>query len=273
MHHRYPFLLLLVVALLPGVDARERAPLKPEDLVLIQKGTIPIIVSAPHGGRQKVPDVPERRGKGLTNFYTLIDRKTFELSEQFAEDLGRSLKGKPWLVLARFDRLYIDANRPADEAYESDRARPVYDAYHGALASACKAVKSKHGRGLLLDIHGQGEFRDSICRGTKNGKSVTVLKERSGWPAITGKRSVLGYLQDAGYSVRPSCTAGEKAKEEPKFDGGHIVSTYGSHTGYAIDAIQLEFGSQLRDSTRYEKTSRDLAAAVAQFHNEYLVDK
>ena len=27
-------------------------------------------------------------------------------------------------------------------------------------------MKEKFGRGLLLDFHGQGEFKDAICRGT-----------------------------------------------------------------------------------------------------------
>ena len=87
-------------------------------------------------------------------------------------ELEEQLDGKPWLVVARFDRKYVDANRSAEEGYESEKAKPTYDAYHSALAAACKAVKEKHGRGLLLDIHGQGEFKDAICRGTRNGKTV-----------------------------------------------------------------------------------------------------
>jgi N-formylglutamate amidohydrolase len=174
--------------------------------------------------------------------------------------------------VARFERKYLDANRSAEQGYESEQARPLYDAYHGALAAACKAVKQKYSRGLLLDLHGQGEFRDAICRGTKNGKTVTLLKDRDGWSAVTGKRGVLGYLQRIGYRVLPSCDADEKTKEPAKFNGGYIVETYGSHTGYAIDAIQLEFGSALRDKEkdRFKRTAKDLATAVAVFHDEYL---
>jgi N-formylglutamate amidohydrolase len=261
----------LLIALIPDVRARDDSS-KPEDFILIQKGTLPIIVSAPHGGRKKVPDVPERIGRGLTNFQTVLDGNTAELAELFAAELEAQLKGKPWLVVARFERKYLDANRSAEQGYESEKARPLYDAYHGALAAACRAVKKQFGRGLLLDIHGQGEYRDAICRGTKNGKTVTLLKDRDGWPAVTGKRSVLGYLQRIGYKVLPSCDADEKTKEPAKFIGGYIVDTYGSHTGYAIDAIQLEFGSALREreKDRYSRTAKDLATAVAVFHDEYL---
>lgn len=271
---RYILLLLAVpLALLPGVAARDESPAKPEDFVTVQKGTLPIIISAPHGGRKKVPDVPERLGKGIANFATVLDTNTAELTEVFAAELEKQLGGKPWLVIARFERKYLDVNRPRELAYESDRAKPYYDAYHGPLEAACKAVKKKFGRGLLLDIHGQSVFPDSICRGTQNGKTITVLKDRYGLFALNGKRGLLGVLERSGYDIRPGCAADETVKEDTKFVGGHIVATYGSHTGYAIDAIQLEFGSKYREKDRYTQTARDLADAVVLFHNEYLKDE
>jgi N-formylglutamate amidohydrolase len=265
-------LLAAPLALWSAASGRDDSS-KPTDLILIRKGTLPIIVSAPHGGRKKVPDVPERVGKGLTNFQTVLDTNTAEMAEVFARELEEQLRGKPWVIVARFDRKSIDANRPAEEAYESEKAKPHYDAYHAALAAACMAVKDKFGRGLLLDIHGQGEFKNAICRGTRNGKTVTLLRDRDGWQAVTGKRSVLGYLQRGGYEVLPDCNEGDKVKEVAKFNGGFIIDTYGSHTGHAIDAIQLEFGTALREKDRCSRTAKDLATAVAVFYEEYLAVK
>ena len=240
--------LLLRCSLFPLLAPRGRGRAgrrpKPEDFVIVQKGRCPIIVSAPHGGRKKVPDVPERVGKGIANFQTVLDANTAELTEKLRRrngessstaSRGSSSPGSSASTSTRTAR--------ANSGYESEKAKPYYDAYHDSLEAACKAVKKKFGRGLLLDIHGQGEFRDAICRGTQNGKTVTLLKDRDGWAAITGKQSVLGHMERIGYKVLPTCDADEKTKEEPKFNGGHIVDTYGSHTGYAIDAIQLEFGS------------------------------
>jgi N-formylglutamate amidohydrolase len=271
MPHRFALLafpFLALVALTPASDA----PSKPEDFVTVRKGTLPIILSAPHGGRMKVPDVPERVGKGLTNFHTVRDNNTAELTEKLAAELEELLGGKPWVVIARFDRKYLDANRPREEGYESDKAKPYYDAYHRPLAAACLAVRKKHGRGLLLDIHGNGVHKGTICRGTQNGKTVTLLRERDGWPAVRGKYSVLGRMEKLGYKVLPASDAGEDAKEERQFTGGFIVTNYGSHTAYAIDAIQLEFGSFLRDKDKYETTAKDLADAIRVFHDTYLKD-
>ena len=265
-----PFLLPAVAAFTPAAD-EPKAP-KPEDFVTVQKGTLPVILSAPHGGKKKVPDVPERVGTGLTNFQTVRDENTAELTEKLAAEIETALKGKPWVVIARFERKYLDVNRSAEQGYESDKAKPYYDAYHGALVVACKAVKEKHGRGILLDIHGNAVHQNAICRGTQNLKTVSLLKERDGMVAIRGKNSVLGRMEKLGYKVIPSADDDDKAKEEPKFTGGHIVTSYGSHTGYAIDAIQLELGTFLRDKNKYETTAKDLAEAVRVFHDEYLKD-
>lgn len=267
-------LAVLALLLLPAVAALAPAAApdapKPEDFVLVQKGTLPIIISAPHGGRKKVPDVPERVGTGLTNFQTVRDENTAELTERFAAELAKALDGKPWVVVARFERKYLDVNRAREQGYESEKAKPYYDAYHDPLAAACKAVKEKFGRGLLLDIHGQAVHQNAICRGTQNLKTVGLLKERDGMPAVRGKNSVLGRMEKLGYKVLPAGDADDKTKEEPKFTGGHIVGTYGSHTAYAIDAIQLELGTFLRDKERYAATAKDLAEAVRVFYDAYL---
>jgi len=270
------FARLAVVLLLPAfVTVAPAAPdsPKPKDFVTVQKGTLPIIISAPHGGQKKVPDVPLRVGKGLSNFQTVRDANTMELTEKLVAELEKLLDGKPWVVIAHFERKYLDVNRSPEEGYESDKAKPYYDAYHGPLEAACKAVWKQFGRGILLDIHGNGLHPGAICRGTQNGKTVTLLRDRYGWSALNGKNSVLGRMEKLGYKVLPACDAENTTKEEPQFTGGFIVRNYGSHTAYAIDAIQLEFGSHLRDKEKYPTTAKDLADAIRVFHDAYLKDE
>jgi N-formylglutamate amidohydrolase len=267
-----PFALLVLLLPPLALAPATSDPPKPEDLVTVQKGTLPVIISAPHGGRKKVPDVPERVGTGLTNFHTVRDENTAELTEKFVAELEKALDGKPWVVIARFERKYLDVNRAPEEGYENEKAKPYYTAYHDALAAACKAVKEKFGRGILLDIHGNAVYPNAICRGTQNLKTVALLKEREGMVAIRGKNSILGRMERFGYKVVPSTDSDDKTKEESKFTGGHIVATYGSHTAFAIDAIQLEFGTAFRDKGKYPTTAKDLAEAVRVFHDEYLKD-
>ena len=39
-----------------------------DDLVAVQQGNLPIILSAPHGGHRTIPEVPARRGIGVRQF-------------------------------------------------------------------------------------------------------------------------------------------------------------------------------------------------------------
>ncbi len=262
---------LLFPALAALAPAAPDTP-KPADFVTVQKGTLPVIISAPHGGRKKVPDVPERVGMGLANFQSVRDENTAELVEKLVAEIEKSLEAKPWVVIARFERKYLDVNRSREQAYESNKAKPYYDAFHDPIAAACKAVKEKHGHGILLDIHGQSVYQGSICRGTQNLKTVKLLKDREGLAAIRGKNSVLGRMEKAGYKIMPPGDSEETAKEEPQFTGGHIVANYGSHTAFAIDAIQVELGTNLRARDQYATTAKDLADAIGAFYNAYLKD-
>ena len=237
------------------------------ELLTVWAGMLPIILSAPHGGRQSIPGVPVRRGTGVIQFATGRDNNTAELAEAVALKLERRLNAKPFLVVARFERKYLDANRPSERAYESSEAKPHYEAYHSALQQAREKVRGEWGRGLLLDIHGQGIHTEAIYRGTGNGKTVIALTQRFGANAMVGAKSIFSQLENMGYKVLPS--AKESHKEE-RYVGGYIVQTYGSHQGTGIDAIQLEIGMQLRARPNLQRTAADLAEAIAVFAQEYL---
>ncbi|MBN9519142.1 N-formylglutamate amidohydrolase [bacterium] len=265
---RFALLLCAVPLALPA--ARGEDDPNAAALVEVQTGTLPIIITAPQGGSEKVPGVPERMGVGVKNFATLRDNGTDKLAKAFAADLEKQLGKKPWVVIARFDRKYIDANRAADQAYEDKAAKPYYDAYHDPLVKALKAVKEKFGYGILLDIHGQSKYPDAVLRGTQNGKSVVLLRQRHGYAAVAGKNSILGRFEAAGNKVFPTAAAGEKAKEETGYSGGYTVSQYGSHTTYGIDAMQLVVGTKLRSAESLPKTAKDLADATVAFHDAYL---
>ena len=58
-----------------------------------------------------------------------------------------------------------------------------------------------------MDIHGQGEFQEAICRGKRNGKSSALLKDRDDWRALTGKWIMLCPLKRSCYTLLPRCVA------------------------------------------------------------------
>lgn len=240
------------------------------ELVRVERGTVPIILSVPHGGTLPIPHAAERRGRGFSDFQTVRDAWTAELAVACIAEMERQLRGKPWLILARFDRKFLDVNRSAERAYESHSAKAVYEYYHRSVVTACQQVRQRWRCGLLLDIHGQGEYPEAICRGTLNGRTVQRLLDRHGWAALVGKHGLFGYLQRQGYKILPDCLADVKTREIPNYQGGYIVATYGSHTDYGIDAIQVEIGLRLREQGRWRQTARDLATAIALYVEEFL---
>jgi predicted N-formylglutamate amidohydrolase len=61
----------------------------------------------------------------VTQFATGRDNNTDELAETIAVRLEKRLNAKPFLVVARVERKYLDANRPTESAYESERQNQI----------------------------------------------------------------------------------------------------------------------------------------------------
>lgn len=236
---------------------------------LIQKsaGQLPIIISCPHDGTLPIPGVPVRVGTGIEKFVIVRDTNAGLIAEELATELEKRFKRKPYLILAKFSRKYTDANRPADGAYEDPKAKPIYDEYHQFLKDSCQEVQKNFQRGLLLDIHGQGAEKDTVYRGTNNLKTVKALVDRFGKPAMVGEKSILGHMSRNGVKIFPPIDSNDP--ENKSFAGGYIVQTYGSHTAYAIDAIQLETGGNQRNKDRKDFVMK-LADGIEVFAKEYL---
>ena len=227
------------------------------ELVTAQRGDLPIILSAPHGGAVRVHGSKDR-ARGVT----VRDVNTAEIALICAQRLTDRLRAKPYFVIAQFSRKDADANRDAAEAYENDAAKTQCDAYHRALKTAVDECRARFGAAILIDLHGQVREPDALVRGTRNGKTVTALVARHGAAALTGPDSIFGRLRAAGYRVIPDGDEpGTPAGREMFFDGGYIVANYGSDQPNGVDAIQIEIGSQR--SNNLIKVSRDIAEAVA----------
>jgi N-formylglutamate amidohydrolase len=248
--------------------ARGGEPADAQKLLTIGRGGVPIVLSVPHGGQLPIPGCPERRGEGVPAFVALRDGGTDLLAERLVAEMEKRLGGRPYLVMARFHRKFLDVNRVAAAAYESDLAKPCYDGYHRGLREACDEVRKRWGRGLLVDLHGQGADADGLFRGTGDGRTVAELLKRHGRPALVGPESIFGRLAAQGHKVIPANDSEER--EDKRYRGGYIVQTYGSHRADGIDAIQFEFGSACRGRARLDRTASDVAEAIARFAKEYL---
>lgn len=254
-----------------AVDPEETLAPQGTNFVRVRTGHLPLIVSAPHGGHFDVPHVDARvvgdRPTGGAGVVTLRDINTDKLAQQLVEAIERRFWKSPHLVLSRAHRKYVDMNRPAHIAYDDPDAKPLHNRYHTALATACRDVQKQFGTGLLLDLHGQSVARDTVFRGTHDGKTTSLLRERFGIAALHGEQSLFGLLKARGWKVDPETLADP---ERSNFRGGYIVQTYGSHTAFGIDAMQLEFGGDYTAASARPRTASVLADALADYAQRYI---
>jgi hypothetical protein len=260
-----------LIGFLVSTAPTQDTTIKLEKYIDNQVGDLPIILSAPHGGVLDLPDTPERKGEGMktgsSGFFTGRDTGTEELTQMISAAIYQRFGRRPYVVASTVHRKYLDPNRPADIAYENSKAKLVYEHYHKLMAQYCSDVTNRFQGGVVLDIHGQGSKRDTVFRGTKNGQTVTGLRNQFGDLAFSGPKSLFGLLQSRGWNVHP---ANLPEKEQAGFTGGYIVQSYGSHKASPIDAYQLEFGAEYRVASRRGQTAKVLADALAEYASIYL---
>jgi N-formylglutamate amidohydrolase len=253
--HRRSLVIASIAAALPAAAAADNP------LVISSEGSLPLLLTVPHDGDEPIGSVPAR-----TAGATVRDLGTRPLAEKVASLLEQRLKARPRLVIARFSRKYLDANRAEQDAMQSVEALPTYLAYHAEVARHVAELRAAFPQGaLLLDIHGQSEDMNTTFRGTRAGLTTKALVQKHGLDAIQGEKSILGGLAAKGYNVNPSIGSAS-LEEDRRYAGGHTVFLYGSQRPQGIDAIQLEFGKNHRNSWNL---AEHFSEAIAAFLTHY----
>jgi len=272
-----PFIALAWLAVLLGPAARA-AESTPDELVLVRQGALPIILTAPHGGRLAIPGIEPRQDRTKDPAYRAwggfqrgSDPNTDVLALAIAAEITKLTGKEPYLVLAKFQRRFADANRPAALALDSPEARAYHDYYHQSIQRFVEELRSSYPAALLVDVHGQSKDPDVIMRGTVNGRSVERLVRRAGVEAVTGPKGIYGQLEANGFKIFPANDVPLRGHaEDAGFNGGYTVFTYGAHNRMGIDAVQMEFGSRYRQKEVVYKSAEDAARAIVAFYDAYL---
>ena len=235
-------------------------------LVSRHRGTLPVLLTCPHDGVQ-IPTAVHNRtetGSPIECPPPEFDRdlRTRAVTTGIAQRLLDVTGEAPSVVIAEYDREYIDANRSAKCAFEPSDEQPpeaqqYYDEYHNTIREFIDDIRAENGGlGLLFDIHGTEGIQGNLAHvylGTVNGCTVKRLM-RADPQALQRRRSLRGFLEAAGYDV---------VAEAPQLIGGHTVRTYGSHNPNGLDAIQIEIIRELRERPQRDCLIEHLAQAIA----------
>jgi hypothetical protein len=251
-----------------------------ENLVSFSRGNTPIQIIAAHGGSKNPEDIelPRVESKGyktrdIETFSIQGDENTYEVALRLAEKLKEKIGLQPYLVLAEFDRKYIDANRnnalmgTAEKAhenhsYDDPAGQKYYDQYHNKIRQYIADIRHQFkGEGLLLDIHGTVFQDNKIVVGMvtydpsdfqryfrRGHVSVDKLLERfgsdplyhpySGFMSAMHKRDLPGGFQTEAVPL--------DRFERASPAGGYCVTNYGSNRPKGINAFHLDCSRKLR---------------------------
>lgn len=253
-------------------------------------GTLPIIITAPHGGYLQPSEIPDRN---CAECVTVMDAFTEELSREIADAIEQRMGCRPHLIINRLHRRKLDANRDiAVAANGNSLAETAWLDFHRFIQAAKDSSAAHFGRGLMLDMHGHGhsvqrlelgyllygsELRmsDAVLNTTEfiNYSSIRGLVENNlqnqTHAQLLRGPSALGTLyENQFFRAVPSQPDPFPLVGQDYFSGGYNTERHGSIEGGPIDAIQIECNfSGVRDTPAHRSA---FAQATAEALEQYL---
>jgi N-formylglutamate amidohydrolase len=246
-------------------------------------GDLPLVVCAPHGGRETPAEIPDRKSGVLQ-----MDTNTQELARTFAAVVHARTGRHMHLIISRLHRKKLDPNREVVEAAQGNLgATKAWEEYHGFIAQACAATVKQYGAAFFIDLHGQSHPDVRVELGYQHSaKDLAQSDEDLNRPAMVAKSSIAliaaqskepyaqilrgpgsfgALLEKKGFFAAPSTRM--PSPQEPFFTGGYTVRRYcvaKDHvTGFQIEAYK----SKLRDT---KENRQKFAEALVDVLEEYL---
>jgi len=280
---KFYFLVLSFFLALPRLYSAE-AQFGHKKYVEYIPGDLPIIIAAPHGGRQTDDTIADRKSGVL-----LADKNTDKLARNIYESFKKSGK-TPHLIICHLKRLKVDCNRSKDLACEGDKqALKVWEDFQGYIEKAKKSIRKKGKKVLFIDLHAHGHEIQRLELGyllraedlRKKGKEFSSLQATSSVKdlvneaafdeLIRGKKSLGTLLHSAGFPSVPSLEIKEPGKGNKFFRGGYNTMRHGAQKSKGCFAIQIECNKKgVRDSEKNRLKFGDaLSRSLLIFYNSY----
>lgn len=254
------------------------------DYVEYQAGTLPLVLSAPHGGTMEPAEIPDRSwGTTVRDIYT------DELAYAIADALEARTGERPHLIVSHLHRRKLDPNREIVEAAQDNpRAQQTWREFQSLIEHASDRVEEEFGEGYYIDLHGHGHPIQRIelgyllgattlglsdqaldAGGYADNTSVPALVASSGASLsvlLRGPDALGTLLEDRGLPATPSAQQPGPG-DNPFFSGGYNTRRHGSFDGGAISGVQIElnyFG--VRDTPEHRALfAEGLADALAAY--------
>lgn len=245
-------------------------------------GNLPIIISVPHGGQLRPNEIPRRKQGQFT-----WDYNTLELSKLISRKFFDTYGKYPHLIICHLHRNKIDANREIIEATDNNEyAKTAWHEFHGFIDQGKASVTEAYGKGLYVDLHGQGhkiqrvelgytltseqlEMNNESLNNLKHSSSINTLAKETDIEfssLIRGDNSFGKFLEDLGYDSVPSPKYPNPG-DNPYFSGGPNTVRHSSLNGGSISGFSMEVNRDVRAS---EDNLEPFAEAFVKASMQYL---
>ncbi len=213
----------------------------------VGRGTVPIILSCPHGGFLKPINIPDKH-KGMQ----IADKNKYLITKQIIKTLKENAKKiKVYYILSKIHRSKIDFNRPPKAVSAFNRssieARKIHYNYHSQINEFYQECINKFNKCLFIDLHGftkPSEEYPDIILGNLFGNTLKIprdsklpkMMEYWGFSEIVEELSNKFSIDD-GLGMNDFNLA---------YSGGYI--TYKFYERRNVNAFQLEVARYVREN-------------------------
>ena len=250
-------------------------------------GNLPVVLSAPHGGRIKASEIPDRAAGTFA-----FDRNTQEAARAIAAEFQARTGGWPHVVICRLHRTKLDCNRDIPEAAAGNPyAEQAWHEYQGYLERARQTVAQQHGRGLFIDLHGHGHkpqrlelgylhtqlelqkpdatFDDPRVGAEGSLRAIAALNRLPYSQLLRGPLSFGALMEKHGFPCTPSPTTPHPPL--PYFKGGYNTQRHG-RDAVPLAGLQIETNyAGVRDTAvNRERFAKAIVASVEQYIETHL---
>ena len=239
-------------------------------------GTLPIVISVPHGGYRIPTLIPDRT---CYDPVTVTDANTIDTAEKISAALFAATGCYPHIIICNLDRSKLDCNRTLAEGACGDlQAEKAWNEYHNFVTTAQNTANLQYNnKTLLVDLHGHGHTIQRIELGyllssaqlkyddTKLNSSTYInqssiknlaLNNSNNYThaeLLRGPKSLGTLLTNAGFPAVPSQQDPYPLSTESYFSGGYTTET---HTCFDPAILNNGFQMELNYDVRSSITNR-----------------
>jgi len=267
------------------------------------RGDTNLIFSVPHDGNINLTSIPARKNgcknldgicvypgndkchpKDVCKVVTGADLNSLVIARAVFASYVTSTGRTPHMIISHLHRSRLDPNRPVDHAAQGHKeAIAAYEAFHESIKHAHAVLGDKPG--LHIDFHGYTDkykqnntmigylfTKQDLNSGQVDGElsSIKALVRRTGLPVqqfLYGENSLGSMIESGGYKAVPSPSQPYPGMDK-YYRGGWITQIYGSKDESNIDAVQLEFPTEIRVEASEEdrvRFGKKLAMIIEKF--------